>query len=89
MRVATSRATMSVAPPGAKGTIKVMGRVGNGACCACTAGRTHARQEIARVMPTSERAIPNPRIFIALQPHAREPTAANKCLAQSNKYHTV
>src|SRR5262249_29040705 len=71
MRVATRRATMSVAPPGAKGTIRVMGRVGNGACCVCAGppGWISARPTIARVMPTSDRAISKPpRILIAPQP---------------------
>src|SRR5262245_5175449 len=71
MRVATRRATMSVAPPGAKGTIKVMGRVGNGACCACAgaARRINARLKIASGVRASLRAISKPpRILIASQP---------------------
>jgi hypothetical protein len=61
---------MSVAPPGAKGTINVMGRVGNGACCAWAgpAGRTDARLKIANAVQTNDRATRKPpRILIAPQ----------------------
>jgi hypothetical protein len=61
---------MSVAPPGAKGTIKVMGRVGNGACCACAgaAGRINAGMKIASAVRANDRAISKPpRILTAPQ----------------------